>query len=186
MGCTLMVCRLNIGEMMSVIGGCPAQHSSVPAGARGCCARVGGGHGVRDVLQVRVLELENQLQKERQKLGELRKKHYELAGVAEGWEEDGEWIPVLLRLGRCTGQEWGRKDGEALTAVQATRSSWHKQSLGTVVTCEQSHGAPDLCKSLWHPHRPWAAGALLPCEALESRGGWGGGALGGTALLCAS
>uniref|UniRef100_A0A8B9MS27 I/LWEQ domain-containing protein n=1 Tax=Accipiter nisus TaxID=211598 RepID=A0A8B9MS27_9AVES len=46
--------------------------------------------------QVRVLELENQLQKERQKLGELRKKHYELAGVAEGWEEDGEWIPVLL------------------------------------------------------------------------------------------
>lgn len=42
------------------------------------------------VLKVRVLELENQLQKERQKLGELRKKHYELAGVAEGWEEDGE------------------------------------------------------------------------------------------------
>ncbi|NXC41749.1 HIP1 protein, partial [Penelope pileata] len=39
--------------------------------------------------QVRVLELENQLQRERQKLGELRKKHYELAGVAEGWEEDG-------------------------------------------------------------------------------------------------
>jgi hypothetical protein len=34
-----------------------------------------------------VLELENDLQKERQKLGELRKKHYELAGVAEGWEE---------------------------------------------------------------------------------------------------
>uniref|UniRef100_G1P431 Huntingtin-interacting protein 1 n=1 Tax=Myotis lucifugus TaxID=59463 RepID=G1P431_MYOLU len=32
--------------------------------------------------QVRVLELENELQKERQKLGELRKKHYELAGVA--------------------------------------------------------------------------------------------------------
>ncbi|XP_058854244.1 huntingtin-interacting protein 1-like isoform X2 [Acipenser ruthenus] len=38
--------------------------------------------------QVRVLELENHLQKERQKLGELRKKHYELAGVAEGWEEE--------------------------------------------------------------------------------------------------
>ncbi|XP_025071473.1 huntingtin-interacting protein 1 isoform X3 [Alligator sinensis] len=38
--------------------------------------------------QVRVLELENQLQKERQKLGDLRKKHYELAGVAEGWDED--------------------------------------------------------------------------------------------------
>ncbi|XP_044312054.1 huntingtin-interacting protein 1 isoform X2 [Varanus komodoensis] len=38
--------------------------------------------------QVRVLELESQLQKERQRLGELRKKHYELAGVAEGWDED--------------------------------------------------------------------------------------------------
>ncbi|MBN3309030.1 HIP1 protein, partial [Amia calva] len=41
--------------------------------------------------QVRVLELETWLQKERERLGELRKKHYELAGVAEGWgEEDGE------------------------------------------------------------------------------------------------
>ncbi|XP_066551517.1 huntingtin-interacting protein 1 isoform X2 [Amia ocellicauda] len=40
--------------------------------------------------QVRVLELETWLQKERERLGELRKKHYELAGVAEGWgEEDG-------------------------------------------------------------------------------------------------
>ncbi|XP_007639854.1 huntingtin-interacting protein 1 isoform X3 [Cricetulus griseus] len=43
--------------------------------------------------QVRVLELENDLQKERQKLGELRKKHYELAGVAEGWEEGTEASP---------------------------------------------------------------------------------------------
>ncbi|NXT57416.1 HIP1 protein, partial [Pluvianellus socialis] len=57
--------------------------------------------------QVRVLELENQLQKERQKLGELRKKHYELAGVAEGWEEDGEWVPDLLRPGSRMGKEWG-------------------------------------------------------------------------------
>nr|XP_033777496.1 huntingtin-interacting protein 1 isoform X1 [Geotrypetes seraphini] len=40
--------------------------------------------------QVRVLELESQLQKERQKLGELRKKHYELAGVAEGWDDDAD------------------------------------------------------------------------------------------------
>lgn len=40
--------------------------------------------------QVRVLELESQLQKERQRLGELRKKHYELAGVAEGWDENGK------------------------------------------------------------------------------------------------
>ncbi|KAK3560672.1 hypothetical protein QTP86_014526 [Hemibagrus guttatus] len=40
--------------------------------------------------QVRVLELETQLQKEREHLGELRKKHYELAGVAEGWGEEVE------------------------------------------------------------------------------------------------
>ncbi|XP_038669739.1 huntingtin-interacting protein 1 isoform X6 [Scyliorhinus canicula] len=38
--------------------------------------------------QVHVLELESQLQKERQRLGGLRKKHYELAGVSEGWDED--------------------------------------------------------------------------------------------------
>ncbi|XP_072558137.1 huntingtin-interacting protein 1 isoform X5 [Paramormyrops kingsleyae] len=38
--------------------------------------------------QVRVLELETRLQRERERLGELRKKHYELAGVAEGWEEE--------------------------------------------------------------------------------------------------
>ena len=35
-------------------------------------------------LQVRVLELESQLTKERQKLGHLRKAHYQLAGVEEG------------------------------------------------------------------------------------------------------
>lgn len=42
--------------------------------------------------QVLVLELETRLQKERERLGELRKKHYELAGVAEGWgeQEEGE------------------------------------------------------------------------------------------------
>uniref|UniRef100_A0A1A7YNZ1 Huntingtin-interacting protein 1 n=1 Tax=Iconisemion striatum TaxID=60296 RepID=A0A1A7YNZ1_9TELE len=41
--------------------------------------------------QVLVLELETRLQKERERLGELRKKHYELAGASEGWgeEEDG-------------------------------------------------------------------------------------------------
>uniref|UniRef100_A0A4W4FKP4 Huntingtin-interacting protein 1-related protein n=1 Tax=Electrophorus electricus TaxID=8005 RepID=A0A4W4FKP4_ELEEL len=56
--------------------------------------------------QVRVLELETQLQKERERLGELRKKHYELAGVAEGWgeHEEGETCssyeatPSLLRV----------------------------------------------------------------------------------------
>ncbi|XP_068440752.1 huntingtin-interacting protein 1 isoform X2 [Clinocottus analis] len=40
--------------------------------------------------QVLVLELETRLQKERERLGELRKKHYELAGVAEGWDEQQE------------------------------------------------------------------------------------------------
>ncbi|XP_077578906.1 huntingtin-interacting protein 1 [Stigmatopora nigra] len=40
--------------------------------------------------QVLVLELETRLQKERERLGELRKKHYELAGVAEGWEVEEE------------------------------------------------------------------------------------------------
>lgn len=40
--------------------------------------------------QVRVLELESQLQKEREKLGELRKKHYDLAGVSEGWGDAAE------------------------------------------------------------------------------------------------
>lgn len=41
--------------------------------------------------QVLVLELETRLQKERERLGELRKNHYKLAGVAEGWggEEEG-------------------------------------------------------------------------------------------------
>lgn len=36
------------------------------------------------LCQVRVLELESQLTKERQKLGELRKAHYQLATVEEG------------------------------------------------------------------------------------------------------
>ncbi|KAM8977063.1 huntingtin-interacting protein 1 [Pelodytes ibericus] len=43
--------------------------------------------------QVRVLELEHQLQKEREKLGELRKKHYDLAGVSEGWG-DGKQMRI--------------------------------------------------------------------------------------------
>ncbi|BFZ18726.1 hypothetical protein BsWGS_21765 [Bradybaena similaris] len=36
--------------------------------------------------QIRVMELESNLEKERRKLGELRKQHYSLAGEAEGWE----------------------------------------------------------------------------------------------------
>jgi len=38
--------------------------------------------------QVRVLELESQLTKERQKLGDLRRAHYQLAGVEEGLETE--------------------------------------------------------------------------------------------------
>uniref|UniRef100_A0A6Q2WZD6 Huntingtin interacting protein 1 n=1 Tax=Esox lucius TaxID=8010 RepID=A0A6Q2WZD6_ESOLU len=47
--------------------------------------------------QVSVLELETKLQKERERLGELRKKHYELAGVAEGWGEEDEGVSPWLR-----------------------------------------------------------------------------------------
>uniref|UniRef100_A0AAR2JA14 Huntingtin-interacting protein 1-related protein n=1 Tax=Pygocentrus nattereri TaxID=42514 RepID=A0AAR2JA14_PYGNA len=49
--------------------------------------------------QVRVLELETWLQKERERLGELRKKHYELAGVAEGWGEEDEEVQVVTKVG---------------------------------------------------------------------------------------
>ena len=38
--------------------------------------------------QVRVLELESELDKERKKLMELRKTHYTLAGESEGWEQE--------------------------------------------------------------------------------------------------
>lgn len=180
MGCTSVVFGLDIGEITGVKGGCPAPHGSMPAGAHECCARARGGHGMLDVLQVRVLELENQLQKERQKLGELRKKHYELAGVAEGWEEDGEWIPVLLWPGSCSGKEQGRM-GKPGPMAGGFTLGWCKRSPGIVGTHGQSHGDPDLC--LWDPHRPWAgclgvAGALLPCETLGSQrdgaeGCWG-------------
>ncbi|XP_067687773.1 huntingtin-interacting protein 1-like isoform X5 [Haliotis asinina] len=40
--------------------------------------------------QVRVIELETMLEKERRKLGDLRKQHYNLAGESEGWEEGEE------------------------------------------------------------------------------------------------
>ncbi len=38
--------------------------------------------------QVRVLEFESNLEKERVHLAELRRKHYQLAGEAEGWEQE--------------------------------------------------------------------------------------------------
>ena len=37
--------------------------------------------------QVRVLELEHDLDQERQRLSELRRTHYKMAGESEGWEQ---------------------------------------------------------------------------------------------------
>uniref|UniRef100_A0A8C2Z3T1 Huntingtin-interacting protein 1-related protein n=1 Tax=Cyclopterus lumpus TaxID=8103 RepID=A0A8C2Z3T1_CYCLU len=48
---------------------------------------------------VLVLELETRLQKERERLGELRKKHYELAGAAEGWGDQEEGKAEVNRGG---------------------------------------------------------------------------------------
>lgn len=42
-----------------------------------------------------MLELENMLVKERVKLANLRKKHYQLAGASEGWEEE---VSIFLIL----------------------------------------------------------------------------------------
>lgn len=39
-------------------------------------------------VQVKVLELESSLEKERVKLAEIRKRHYQLAGPSEGWEKE--------------------------------------------------------------------------------------------------
>lgn len=48
--------------------------------------------------QVRVLELENSLEKERVRLASLRKQHYHLAGASAGWQ----WTPPLpLHCGVC-------------------------------------------------------------------------------------
>lgn len=38
--------------------------------------------------QVKVLELESKVEKERKRLAELRKKHYQLGGESEGWEQE--------------------------------------------------------------------------------------------------
>lgn len=93
MGCTLVMLGLVSGSPAQLVWGWVAVAVLQHAGGRAGCAAgtKSSNSSVCFVLQVRVLELENQLQKERQKLGELRKKHYELAGVAEGWEEDGEY-----------------------------------------------------------------------------------------------
>ncbi|TKS81178.1 Huntingtin-interacting protein 1 [Collichthys lucidus] len=60
--------------------------------------------------QVLVLELETRLQKERERLGELRKKHYELAGVAEGWGEEEEASITDSTKGLVKGGTNGCKD----------------------------------------------------------------------------
>ena len=39
------------------------------------------------IFQVRALELEKELEMERTRLAELRKTHYRLGGVSEGWDE---------------------------------------------------------------------------------------------------
>lgn len=39
-----------------------------------------------DCWQIRVMELETELERERRRLGELRKQHYQMGGEAEGWE----------------------------------------------------------------------------------------------------
>jgi len=38
--------------------------------------------------QIHLLELERNLEKERQKLSELRKVHYKMAGESEGWDQE--------------------------------------------------------------------------------------------------
>ena len=38
--------------------------------------------------QVHVLELQSDLERERIRLSQLRKKHYQLAGESEGWEQE--------------------------------------------------------------------------------------------------
>lgn len=48
--------------------------------------------------QVRVLQLENDLEKERVKLAELRKKHYQLAGESEGWEVEVSIVTIFTIL----------------------------------------------------------------------------------------
>ena len=42
-----------------------------------------------------MLELESQLEKERKRLGDLRRTHYQLAGASEGWEEVAFLINVV-------------------------------------------------------------------------------------------
>ena len=46
-------------------------------------------------LQVKVLEYESDLEKERIRLAELRKKHYQLAGESEGWEQEVSHYTIL-------------------------------------------------------------------------------------------
>ena len=67
-------------------------------------------------VQIRVMELETDLEKERRKLGELRKQHYQLAGEAEGWEVVCVIIVVVLEVAvahcvQCVCVGWGRRGG---------------------------------------------------------------------------
>lgn len=68
----------------------------------GCCLtlsdgtkdRTSGADGVLGSLQVKVLELEKTLENERMRLGELRKRHYALAGVIDQPVEEELSRPV--------------------------------------------------------------------------------------------
>lgn len=91
------------------------------------------------VCQVLVLELETRLQKERERLGELRKKHYELAGVAEGWgEEEGkrteQWAQAL--------QENNPKNDQL--SLVFTGSVWVQPVCSSLVP-ENTGSCPSVC-----------------------------------------
>uniref|UniRef100_A0A8C6U212 Huntingtin interacting protein 1 n=1 Tax=Neogobius melanostomus TaxID=47308 RepID=A0A8C6U212_9GOBI len=81
--------------------------------------------------QVLVLELETRLQKERERLGELRKKHYELAGVAEGWGEgeEGEEEDRSLHKNRTIGPGEKNKTVKGSRPIKCDLTHSPKQSL---------------------------------------------------------
>ena len=50
------------------------------------------------LFQVYILELESKLVKERKKLAEIRKRHYQLAGESEGWEVRFWVLPLWVAM----------------------------------------------------------------------------------------
>lgn len=90
-----------------------------------------------------MLELENELQKERQKLGELRKKHYELAGVAEGWEEGG---PLG---GRGEGTAHVRRAFSDVTQRSALQAADCRLTTQSVFSLQLEYLQTQNCHKLW-------------------------------------